>query len=77
MPRARVQRFVADNVRRCYGAEIVQETLAAVVEGGQAVERSVPSGKTKPVSYLKNGTGNNEMAAAFWNDLAMKMHLVT
>ncbi len=30
MPRARVQRFVADNVRRCYGAEIVQETLAAV-----------------------------------------------
>ena len=51
--------------------------LASVVEGGQAVERPVPGGKMKSVSNLKIATGNNEMAAAFWNDLAVKMERAT
>ena len=51
--------------------------LAVVVEGGRAVERSMPNGKMKHVNNLKIATGNHHMTAAFWDDLALKMEKAT
>jgi len=61
----------------CLSTSCVISVVAVVVEGGQAVDRSMSDGKMKPVCNLKVATGSNEMTAAFWDHLAEKMGKAT
>ena len=51
--------------------------VAAVTEEGQAQERTVAAGKTKPVANLKMATGDTTMSAAFWESSASQMSSAT